>query len=68
MTGENIEAAINELVQELEGELGDRHEVFLRFKQMLGQMRAMGMPVPDDLARLERDLEKSFRGEARKPG
>ena len=68
MTGEDIEAAINELVQELEGELGDRREVFLRFKQMLGQLRAMGLPVPDDLARLERDLEQALTDEAPEPG
>lgn len=63
MDAEELEAAVNELVTELEGELGDRHEVFLRIKQMLDQMRAMGMPIPDDLAALEQGLDAEFTEE-----
>lgn len=63
MDGEELEAAVNELVLELEGELGDRHEIFLRFKQMLDQMRAMGMPIPDDFAELESGLDAEFTEE-----
>jgi hypothetical protein len=63
MDAEEFEAAVNELVEELEGEPGDRHEIFLRFKQMLDQMRAMGMPIPDDLAELESGLDAEFTQE-----
>ncbi len=60
MDWQEMEAAILELIDEAEGDQGDAHEIYLRVRQMLDQLRAMNMPVPDDLARLERELEEQF--------
>jgi len=57
-----IEAAISLLIDEMEGEQGDRHEIWLRLQAILGQLRATGMPVPDDLVRMETALEEEFGG------
>lgn len=65
-TIEEYEAAILELLEEMEGEHGDAHEIFMRLKQMLDGMRAMGMPVPDDLARMEKELSAEFEDDAKR--
>lgn len=66
MTNEHSElaAAASLLIDEMEGELGDRHEIWLRLQTILQQIRATGMPVPDDLLRMERLLEEEFSRDA----
>lgn len=59
-------AAASLLVDEMEGAQGDRHEIWLRLEGILQQMRATGMPVPEDLVRLEQELEADFRKESGK--
>lgn len=56
----NLEARLSLLLTEMEGEQGDRHEIWMRLKQELDGMRAFGMPVPEDLLRLEDELEREF--------
>lgn len=55
-----IEAAIGLLIEEMEGDQGDAREIYQRLRQLLDQMRAMGMPLPDDLVKLESDLAAEF--------
>ncbi|MDH5410283.1 MAG: hypothetical protein OEZ03_10925 [Alphaproteobacteria bacterium] len=57
-------AAASLLIDQMEGEQGDRHEIWLRLQTTLQQIRATGMPVPDDLLRMERLLEEEFSGDA----
>lgn len=65
MDREEIEATVSLLLNEMEGEWGDRHEVFLRIAQTLEQMRAMGMPLPQDLVRMEEELAAEFRADVK---
>lgn len=65
MDRRDLEAEISLLIDEMEGEQGDRHEIYLRVRQMLKNLEAMGMPVPDDLVRFERELEKEFAADKR---
>ena len=60
MDRNEIEAAVSLLLDDMEGEWGDRHEIFLRVQQLLEQMRAMGMPLPQDLVRMEEELSAEF--------
>jgi hypothetical protein len=62
---QEIEAALLELLQEMEGDQGDAHEIYMRLRQTLDSMRAVGMPVPDDLARMERDMAAEFEADAK---
>jgi hypothetical protein len=62
---QEMEAALSLLLDEMEGEQGPSHEVYLRLVQILDGMRAMGMPVPDDLLAMERDLGAEFETEAK---
>lgn len=57
-------AAASLLVDEMEGEQGDRHEIWLRLQTTLQQLRATGMPLPDDLVRMEQELEEEFSRDA----
>ena len=65
MTDEKLDlnAAVNELLMEMEDEIEDAHEFFLRLTQTLNSMRAMGMPVPPDLEQMEADLAAEFEGD-----
>ncbi|MEE8270124.1 MAG: hypothetical protein V3R98_00120 [Alphaproteobacteria bacterium] len=60
MDQQELEATLSLLLQDMEGEWGDRHEIHMRLRQTLDGMRAMGMPLPDDLVRMERDLAAEF--------
>lgn len=65
MDEKEFEAAISLLVDEMEGDQGDRHEIFMRLHQMLQTMRAEGLPVPDDLAEMEAELSAEFEADAK---
>ena len=60
MDTQELEAALSNLLTDMEGEQGDKHEIYMRLMQILSGMRAFGMPLPDDLVRLERELEEEF--------
>ena len=55
-------AAISVLIEEMESEPDDLHEVHLKLQELLRQFRATGMPLPDDLVRLEQQLEETVEG------
>lgn len=57
MKADEMDATVALLLSEAEGELGDVHEFRVRLALTLAQMRAMGMPAPADLVRLEREIE-----------
>jgi hypothetical protein len=63
MDSKELEAEISLLLDEMEGEQGDRHEVYLRVRQLLSNLQAVGMPPPEDLVRLAQELEESFKNE-----
>ncbi|MGH6619200.1 MAG: hypothetical protein ACREF6_06625 [Alphaproteobacteria bacterium] len=63
MDSKDLAAEMSLLLDEMEGEQGDRHEIYLRVRQLLSNLRAVGMPAPDNLLRLERELEESFKEE-----
>ncbi len=59
-----LEAALSLLLTEMDGEIEDRHAVYQRLEHILGQMRATGQPLPDDLVRMERQLAAGFAADA----
>ena len=64
MDREELEAALSLLVDEMDGEIEDSHEVYLRLTMLLNQMRALNMPVPEDLVEMEANLSKEFASQA----
>ncbi len=64
MDRQSIEIALSLLVDEMEGDQGDRHEILMRLRQILNTMRAENLPVPGDLADMEAALAAEFEAEA----
>lgn len=60
------EAELNLLLTQMENLPEDRHEFYLQLREKLSEIRAFGMPVPNDLVRLETELEKEFASELKK--
>ena len=58
-----LEAELNLLLTQMENLPEDRHEFYMQLREKLSEIRAFGMPVPDDLLRLEKELEKEFASE-----
>jgi hypothetical protein len=56
-------AAINLLAQRLEHQPDDLHEAHSKVKELLDELRATGMPLPDDLVKFEKDLDQRVNGE-----
>lgn len=55
-------AAINLLAERLEHAPDDLHEVHFKVREMLDEMRASGMPLPDDLVEFEKELTRRVEG------
>lgn len=65
MAFENIQAELGILLGELQDEQSpqDRHELYLVVMRKLNELKAYGMPLPQDLVDLERALEDEFAGD-----
>ena len=61
MAFEELKAQIAVLLGGLEDQPEDKHELYELIREKLAQMRAMGMPLPNDLVELETELEKEFQ-------
>lgn len=60
MALEQLQAQIALLLRGLEDNPEDAHELHGLLRQHLEQFKAMGLPLPADLAQLEQRLEKEF--------
>lgn len=57
MAFEEIKAEFSLLFQEMETQPQDLRELYEMTHEKLNEMRAMGMPLPEDLVALERRLD-----------
>ncbi|HVW92608.1 MAG TPA: hypothetical protein VHB74_08365 [Devosia sp.] len=60
MAFEAIKAEIRALLEESVEEPQDSHELHQQLIEKLNEIRATGMPLPDDLVELEKRLTASF--------
>ena len=60
MAFEDILAEISLLLTRMQNEPTDRHELYLTIRQKLNELKAYGMPLPQDLVDLEQRLEAEF--------
>lgn len=63
MAFESLKMQISLLLTEMQNEPEDRHEIYLQLREKLNEMKAFGMPLPEDLVKMERDLEAEFASE-----
>ena len=60
MAFEALQSELGLLMTRMQNEPEDRHELYLVIRQKLNEMKAFGMPLPDDLVRFEQQLEAEF--------
>jgi hypothetical protein len=60
-----IKLEIAQLLTEMQNEPEDKHEIYLSLREKLNQLKATGMPLPEDLVTLEHELEKEFESDQR---
>lgn len=66
MAFDDIEAELGLLLGQINEGTGDRQELYETLREKLNEMRAYGMPIPEDLALLEKGLEAELFGVAPK--
>ena len=64
MAFEALKAEIGLLLTKMQNEPEDRHELYLQLMEKLNELKAYGMPLPDDLKDLENALEMEFAQDA----
>ena len=65
MEKHDLEVLASELLQNIESGKLERHEIHARLRQTLDHMRAFGMPLPDDLLMLEKELADEFEADTK---
>jgi hypothetical protein len=65
MAFEDIQAELGLLLTRMQNEPADRHELYLQIMQKLSELKAFGMPLPEDLVQLEKRLEAEFEADLR---
>lgn len=65
MNMDDIKAELGILMTRMQNEPADRHELYLMVMEKLNEMRAYGMPLPEDLVKLEAALEAEFAEDMR---
>jgi len=63
MSSEDKEAELGLLFTRIQNEPKDWGEVYEEIRQKLNELKAYGMPLPQDLVEFERDLEADFTAE-----
>jgi len=60
MAFDDLKAELALLLQEMENQPEDRHELYLVIREKLNEIRSYGMPLPEDLVKFEEELEAEF--------
>jgi hypothetical protein len=63
MAFEDKEAELGLLLTKMQDEPEDWHELYQQIRQKLNELKAYGMPLPQDLVEFEHDLEAEFAQE-----
>ena len=63
MAFEDAKAELGILVTQMQNEPQDKHELYLQLMEKLNELKAYGMPLPEDLVALEKALEAEFAAE-----
>lgn len=67
MAFEDVQAELGLMLTQLENERRpeDRFEIYLVIMRKLNELKAYGMPLPQDLVELEQNLEREFEADQR---
>jgi hypothetical protein len=60
MAFDDLEAELALLVNQMTDPPEDLHELYLRIADKLNEYKALGLPLPEDFVRIEKELEAYF--------
>jgi hypothetical protein len=63
MAFDDLEAELALLINQMENQPEDVHELYIRIFEKLNEFKALGLPLPDDLVRVEKELEAYFKAQ-----
>jgi hypothetical protein len=61
MAFDDLEAELALLINQMDTPPEDPHELFMRIAEKLNEFKALGLPLPDDLVRVEKELGAYFK-------
>ena len=61
MAFDNLEAELALLINQMDTPPENPHELYLRIFEKLNEFKALGLPLPNDLVRVEKELEAYFK-------
>src|SRR5262249_11702642 len=67
MAFDDLEAELALLINQMEIPPEDPPELYLRIYEKLNEFKALGLPLPDDLVRVEKELEAYFASQEAAP-
>jgi len=65
MSFDKLKTDISFLLTAMQNEPEDAHEIYLQIQEKLNELKAFGMPLPEDLVSLEAKLEAEFAADVR---
>ena len=65
MSFDKLKTDLSFLLTAMQNEPEDAHEIYLQIQDKLNELKAFGMPLPEDLVKLEAELEAEFAAAAR---
>ena len=65
MAFDDLEAELAFLINQMKNQPEDVHELYVRIFEKLNEFKALGLPLPDDLVRVEKELEAYFKAQQR---
>jgi len=65
MAFDDVKAELGILLTRMQNEPQDSHELYLQLMEKLNELKAYGMPLPQDLVDLEKALGEEFAAEKR---
>lgn len=68
MAFDDVQAEIGLLLTRMQSEPEDKHELYLQIMERLNELKAYGMPLPQDLQDLEAALSADLTDEAGRAG
>jgi len=63
MAFDDLEAELALLINQMDTPPGNPHDLYLRIMEKLNEFKALGLPLPDDLVRVEKELEAYFKAQ-----
>jgi len=63
MAFDDVKAELGILMTRMQNEPTDKHELYLQLMEKLNELKAFGMPLPQDLVAMEKALEAEFAAE-----